>query len=197
MADKNGKTFVEPSPVPRVLVVVASKHGSTIDIGRTISDGLREAGCAVDFRASDSVAGFGGYDAVVLGSAVYLGHWLPAAEEFASDQAEHLKLVDVWLFESGPVGETASPNGSTEEGAQIAQMVGARAIKAFAGRLDRRELNLGERALVRLTKQTYGDFRDGVAITSWARSIAAELRAIPNATAHPNTSKQLHKEEQS
>lgn len=188
MGEGNVITSPEPSASPRVLVVAASRHGSTIQIGLLIAGVLREGGCSVDFRESGGVRDFGGYDAVVVGSAVYFGRWLPAAEEFVSDLVDKLQSMKVWVFESGPVGDPALPPGATDEGSGIAQNLGAHTIKPFAGRLNRGELNMGERALVKLTRQPYGDFRDGSEITSWARSIAAELHgpATGNSASQPS-----------
>jgi menaquinone-dependent protoporphyrinogen oxidase len=47
------------------------------------------------------------YDAVVLGSAVYTGHWLKLAIEFARRFSDALIARPVWLFSSGPVGDPA------------------------------------------------------------------------------------------
>jgi menaquinone-dependent protoporphyrinogen oxidase len=50
------------------------------------------------------VGAIDGYDAVVLGSAVYLGNWMKPAKEFAVREAAALAAVPVWLFSSGPIG---------------------------------------------------------------------------------------------
>jgi menaquinone-dependent protoporphyrinogen oxidase len=48
-----------------------------------------------------------GYDAVILGSAVYVGHWLEAAQRFVEKHRADLVARPVWLFASGPVGVPA------------------------------------------------------------------------------------------
>ena len=49
------------------------------------------------------------FDAVVLGSAVYMGQWMRPARELAERSAAALAARPVWLFSSGPVGEPAKP----------------------------------------------------------------------------------------
>jgi menaquinone-dependent protoporphyrinogen IX oxidase len=42
-----------------------------------LAQDLRGRGYAADLRATDKVIGLSGYEAVVLGSAVRFGRWLP------------------------------------------------------------------------------------------------------------------------
>ncbi|RKY15905.1 MAG: flavodoxin, partial [Planctomycetota bacterium] len=66
----------------KVLVAVASKHGATMEIGQVIEASLHSAGLDVEFMRVEDVASLGPYDALVLGSGVYAGHWLRPAREF-------------------------------------------------------------------------------------------------------------------
>ena len=45
------------------------------------------------------------YDAMVLGSAVYTGHWLEPAKELVRRSGDGFAGRPVWLFSSGPVGD--------------------------------------------------------------------------------------------
>jgi hypothetical protein len=56
----------------RVLVAYGSKHGSTAEIADRIGERLREAGHEVDVLPAGSVTDLDRYEAVVLGSAVYM-----------------------------------------------------------------------------------------------------------------------------
>jgi menaquinone-dependent protoporphyrinogen oxidase len=51
----------------------------------------------------------------------------------------------------------------------------ARDHRVFAGKLDKADLNLAERATVRIVHAPYGDAREWGEIRSWAATIATEL----------------------
>ena len=70
----------------RVLVAAAGLHGATAEIAETIGLALTGAGMDVDVVDVDDVHGLGDYDAVVLGSAVYIGHWVKSAAAFAASR---------------------------------------------------------------------------------------------------------------
>ena len=63
----------------RTLVTYASRMGGTEGIARAIADEMQRAGIDVDLRPAADVRSVTGYDAVVLGSAVYAGRWLRPA----------------------------------------------------------------------------------------------------------------------
>ena len=94
-----------------VLVCVASRHDATAEIGEAIARQLAHGGLAVSFRPPDDVSSLDGVDAVVLGSALYTGHWLEPAVRFAERHADELQSRPVWLFSSGPVGDPRRPLG--------------------------------------------------------------------------------------
>ena len=71
-----------------VLVTAASKYGATGEIARAVGAALTEHGVPAVVLGPEEVREIGQYDAVVLGSAVHAGHWLPSAMALAVD-AEH------------------------------------------------------------------------------------------------------------
>jgi menaquinone-dependent protoporphyrinogen oxidase len=166
----------------RILTTVASKHGATGEIGELIAGVLRDAGHEVESHAPETVASLEGWDAVVLGSAVYAGRWQQPARAFVDRHAPELAARPVYVFTSGPIGDPPSPSGEPAETIEIAERLGARAHRSFAGRLDRSRLGILERTVVRALKAPEGDFRDLDAIRAWADEIAAELRSSERAT---------------
>src|SRR5579859_4427812 len=94
-----------PTHRPRVLVSVASERGSTTEIARVIGEKLAASHITVDIIPPAAVDSIDGYDAVILGSAVYVGHWLAPASDFAVRFRDPLAARPVWLFSSGPVGD--------------------------------------------------------------------------------------------
>lgn len=163
----------------RVLVTTATKHGATAGIGHAVATALRASGVAVVELGLDQVDGLDEVDAVVLGSAVYGGHWRREARDFVHDHADELRRLPVWLFSSGPVGDPPVPAEGPADGPEVAEAIGARDHRTFGGKLDRRHLSLGERAVARIVRTRDGDFRDWDEIARWADAIAHELSATP------------------
>lgn len=96
-----------PARGVRVLVSAASRHGATTEIAEAIGRSLSGEGFAVTVLPPGQVRSLEDYHAVVLGSAVYTGHWLGPARDLASRCRDSLAARPVWLFSSGPVGDPA------------------------------------------------------------------------------------------
>lgn len=160
----------------RVLVTAASRHGATAEIAEAIAGKIRESEMEVDVLPPDAVDGVDPYDAVVVGSAVYAGHWLDPARRLVDRHAAALADRPTWLFSSGPIGDPPKPDEELVEIAPMIQRLGARDHRMFPGRLDRDALGFVERALVTALRAPTGDFRDLNAIRSWAAEIARSLR---------------------
>ena len=165
-----------------VLVAYSSKHGSTKEIAQRIGDRLRAGGLAPVVRDLAMVSDLSPYDAVVLGSAVYMGAWRKEATAFAHKHSTELAARPVWLFSSGPLGEP-----SLEEPRHLADLratLNPRGHRVFNGALDESKLSLPERIVVsaiaaQVKHDLQGDFRDWKDIDTWADSIAAALAKTP------------------
>jgi len=94
----------------KVLVTAATKHGATAEIAAAIGEVLGgEPGLDAAVIPPEQVATIDGYDAVVLGSAVYAGHWLAAAKELVDRAGDALAGKPVWLSRAGHRGGVACP----------------------------------------------------------------------------------------
>lgn len=161
----------------RVLIITASKHGATADIGRAIADVMTREGLETIIAEPDRVGDLEGTDAVVLGSAVYAGRWMKTMRQLVERDGEELATRPVWLFSSGPIGDPPKPEEDPVDVAPITEATGAREHRIFSGKLDRKVLNFGERAIVNAFKVPDGDFRDWDEVNEWAFGIAQELKA--------------------
>ena len=181
--DAGGRERPPPSsPAVRVLVSAASRHGATAELAETIADGIRQevgAGGEVLVRPPGEVDDVADYDAVVLGSAVYFGHWLEEAHDLLLRCGVALWERPVWLFSSGPVGIPERPPEALLDVAEELRLARAREHRVFPGRLERDRLDLAERTMVAALRAPEGDFRDRAAATAWGRSIGAALVADP------------------
>ncbi len=177
----------DPSRRPlgtRVLVAAASRHGATAGIAQAIGQVLSEQGLTVAVIPPEDVGSLDGYGAVIIGSAVYMGHWLDPAKDLVN--RFHAALADrpVWLFSSGPIGK---PSGKLAQSMDqdpvdlpgITEASRAREHRRFAGKLDRKCLSLPRRASLLVFRGLNGDFRDWVGIRQWAEGIARQLALAP------------------
>ena len=160
----------------RVLVSAASRHGATAEIAAAIASGLTATGHEAVVEEPDSVDDVRAYDAAVIGSAVYAGSWLQAAEELIDRNLYALREMPVWVFSSGPIGDPPRPVQESPDGVAIADQVHAREHRTFAGELDRRQLGAGEKVVVAVVRASSGDFRPWADILAWSRSIGEALK---------------------
>lgn len=156
-----------------VLVAVASKHGSTREIAAVIAQELRLLDLHTDVREASEVISLAGYDAAIIGSAVYAGNWRPEARQLIARHRARLAAMPIWLFSSGPLGEGSDQRGDINGMAGLLAETGAREHVIFTGNLDPHDLSIAERLVVRVVRAPAGDFRDWAAIRAWARAIGA------------------------
>lgn len=168
----------------RVLATAATRHGGTAEILERIAAALSTREVQVSVLAPGDVADVDGYDAVVIGSGVYAGQWLPAVRDLVARLAQPLGARPVWLFSSGPVGDPLVPRGEPEGVKQIIERLRPRDHRVFAGRLDSSRLSLAEKMIVKALRVPHGDYRDWAEIDAWAAGIAATLTQR-SATAEP------------
>ena len=160
----------------KVLVVTASKHGATKEIGAVIADELRKEGFDASSVEPGDVTSLDGVDAVVLGSAVYMTQWMESARNFISHYGDQLRTMPLWAFSSGLSGV---PVGNVQDPRRIGPtLLSINPIdhQVFKGRMEMPELALRERSVARLGNAPEGDFREWERIRTWAQQIAADLR---------------------
>jgi menaquinone-dependent protoporphyrinogen oxidase len=162
----------------RVLIVYGSKMGGTAEIAETIAVALTDRGIVADVRAADAAPPtIDAYDAVVVGSALYAGRWLPDARHFVEQHRIPLAQRPVWLFSSGPLDDSAAgdeidPVASVE---RLTRAVRAREHRTFGGRLDPAH---ARGFVARLMARSHaGDWRDQSRAVEWADHIADQLQS--------------------
>lgn len=165
-----------------ILVTYASKYGATQEIAGKIGEVLRQAGLQVDILPVASIRNLRAYEAVILGSAVYIGKWPKEAETFLRTHEKILADRPVWLFSSGPTGE-GNPVELVEGWRMpdalkpVADRIHPRDIAVFHGYINPDKINFIENWAVKsLVKKPFGDFRDWGSIVTWATGIADVLK---------------------
>jgi menaquinone-dependent protoporphyrinogen oxidase len=148
-----------------ILVVVASRHGSTHEIAEVLAQHLRDAQHTVEVQDAADAGDAAPYDAVIVGSGIYMGSWLAEARRFVALNQNRLATVPVWLFSSGPLGrDDPQPRQDPAHLDDLLQATGARGHQMFVGKLDKSSLGLGERLVTKVVRAPEGDFRDWEAV---------------------------------
>jgi menaquinone-dependent protoporphyrinogen oxidase len=166
-----------------VLVAYASKRGSTQEIAETVAATLRREGLGVCCERAEDVQGLERYDAVVLGSAVYMKRWRGDARHFLKKHRKALRQMPFWAFSSGPVGDPSSDNPEWLEPPNIVEKVedlGGRDHVVFGGCVPAEPQGFVEKAMVEGTPKEFRDRRDWAQIREWAKEIASALVAVPS-----------------
>ena len=158
-------------------MAAASRYGSTDEIASSIAASLTRSGIDATSYDVDLAPPPDGYDAVVLGSAVYAGRWLDGARHYVKHHGKTLAGMPVWLFSSGPVGDPPVPEEDPVDLVDLSTKTAARGHRLFGGKLDRRRLRFADRAVATALRAPDGDFRDWDSIAAWAKSIAEALGA--------------------
>jgi len=163
-----------------VLVTAASRQGATYEIAGAIGRVLRERGFDSTCSRPEEVDDVADYDAVVLGSAIYTGHWLEPANDFARRFARELAQRPVWLFSSGPVGDPrrALVQKMTADPVELPTVLAqthAHEHRILAGKLIGDRLGRTQRVSLLLFRGFQGDWRDWAEIERYAGEIADAL----------------------
>lgn len=168
------------APVRTLVVAAASRHGGTCEIADRLASTLRTdlpLGWTVvrpdlsDLRVLDEA------DGVVLGSAIYYGHWMRSAAH-ALAYLKDAPLLDLWLFSTGPVSEVESENAQVILADAMVESGQAVEHKVFGGRLDTSRLTWAERTVVKAVHAIPGDHRDWNQVDEWAHHIAQQLSVV-------------------
>jgi menaquinone-dependent protoporphyrinogen oxidase len=173
----------------KFLVAYASKHGSTKGIAEFIGEKIRKGGFQVDVLEVSQVKSLEDYDFFVIGSAVFMGHWMKEAKQFVSRNHAILSTKPVWLFSSGPTGkERTNAKGQDLLDPKVSGPVDLDKIKnglqvrdhrVFFGAFDPKDLGFFSRQFFKSATirnaTPIGDFRDWKEIEEWSSLIISSL----------------------
>ena len=162
----------------KILVAYASRAGSTGGVAEAIGQVLCNGGVAVDVRLAKEVTDVSPYRAVVVGSAIRMGQWLPEAIKFVEMHRDALSQVPVAYF---AVCMTLAED--TEENRRmvaayldpVREIVQPVDVGLFAGAMDYGKLSFIFRLVIKAMKVPEGDFRNWDAIRDWAANVRPRL----------------------
>lgn len=158
----------------RALVTFGSTRGGTEGLAHMVADGLREAGFEVDVLSPRRVGRLDGYNAVIVGGALYALRWHRASRRFVNRHLTQLRQRPTYFFSSGPLDDSASSSDIPPvKGVQaLMDKIGARGHATFGGRLAPYARGFPASAMA---KKQAGDWRDPRRVREWTATIAAQL----------------------
>jgi menaquinone-dependent protoporphyrinogen oxidase len=175
-----------------VLIVYASRYGSTRGIAERIATTLEKHGLETTIQSVKEAGDPARYDAVVTGSAAYYFHWMKKASEYVRRHRSALGQRPLWLFSSGPLGTKLTDDQGRDvrettipkEIAEFDEIIHPREHRVFFGALRGKNLGLFHRIIFNMPAardaMPDGDFRDWADIDAWAAKIADELQTRQN-----------------
>jgi menaquinone-dependent protoporphyrinogen oxidase len=168
----------------KILVAYASRTGWTVGVAEAIGKVLSEDGSQVDVLPMDSVKDLSAYHAVVAGSGINTGAWLPGAMDFVRLHQAQLKQKPVAVFLvcmtlAMKNGENYRSHVSTWLD-PVRTLVQPVSKGLFAGGLDIKKVpSASDRFKFRLSvlfgAWKEGDHRNWQAINSWAMELKPML----------------------
>jgi len=160
-----------------VLIVYASKHGSTEQVARGIGETLRKRGLTTAIEPAREVLDLSGYRAVLIGGSIYMGRWHHDARQFLKRHRRDLERLPFAVFALGPGKNTPEDFEASRKQLDHALVrspeLEARAVAVFGGVID------PERMRFPLNHLKRTDLRDWNEIHAWAAELPLELDLEP------------------
>lgn len=177
--DTSNASFGKENPVnQKILVAYATRAGSTVEIAKAIGEALGQRGYTAEVKAVKEKPALAGYQAVVLGSAIRMGNWLPEMTDFIKTNQPVLKTLPTAIFTVHMLntGEDAESRAKrTAYTTPISQLLTPAAEAFFWGKMDYSTLSFFDRIVAQaVEKQTgspTGDHRDWNQIRGWAETL--------------------------
>jgi menaquinone-dependent protoporphyrinogen oxidase len=159
----------------RLLVVYASKYGSTGGVADAIGKELCSKDVAADVVLMRNANNISSYQGVIIGSAIYMGKWMSEAIDFVKENRDALCKVPVAYF---LVGMTLARPTEEKRAKTLSYLdpilksvpeIKPVGIGTFAGAMDYNNLSWINKKLLKSKGTPEGDFRDWNEIRAWAR----------------------------
>lgn len=156
-----------------ILVAYATRYGSTEEVAERIAAILREGGHSVVLRPAPEVRSLEGYDAVVLGAALYMFRWHRHARRFLSRHRRDLEHRPVAIFALGPVEDKEEQFRDARDQLDKAlnkfPWFSPVAVQMFGGKFDPAKLSFPINRFA--GSEPASDIRDWEAIRAWAEDL--------------------------
>lgn len=162
----------------RVLVAFASRLGSTREIAQAIGEALARRGIEVEVRPVEEIQHLEGYQAVIVGSPIREGQWLPEARNFVQTHLATLRQLPLVYFAVSGLMSNPTPEHFHEVYeylSEVRALAEPLEVGIFAGSLDYDRLEPDQLVKVLSKGLPEGDFRHWQDVRAWAEDVADRL----------------------
>jgi menaquinone-dependent protoporphyrinogen oxidase len=162
----------------KALVLYGTRAGSTAEVADVIGKTLSQSGWRVDVESAEAAGSPGGYQAVVVGSAIRRGSVLPEVQGYVKARRAELTRVPVAYF---VVCMTVREDTAERRAKASAFLDPLRAevepieVGLFAGKVDYSKLSGVTKLMAKAHHMPEGDFRDWTAIAAWVQRLTLRL----------------------
>ncbi|MDO5672351.1 MAG: flavodoxin domain-containing protein [Actinomycetaceae bacterium] len=159
----------------KVLVVFATKSGSTAEVAAWIAEGIETGGHKATVKSAQEAPGPQGYDVVFVGSGIRAGNWHAVATTWLRRHIEALKQLPVVTFTSSLLAADPTPKTVVEVAeytTRVTEPLGLTPVAhgSLVGAYDPAKMSFAERLIMKaMNMNSYTDKRDPEAVRLWAQ----------------------------
>lgn len=172
-----------------ILIAYCTRSGSTAEVAWEMARTMTDAGAVVMVKPMAEVQSIAYGQAVILGAALYVGHFAKEVHRFIARFEPELRNIHPWIFVLGPTEHEPKHFRTAEEQArkELARFVWLHPadVRVFGGKFDPKNMKLPFPFNLAMkfpgnpmSRVPASDIRDWEWIRSWAGAIAEHLNAV-------------------
>lgn len=162
----------------KILITYATRAGSTPEIATAIGEVIASRGFTADVRPVRENPSLYAYQAVIIGSAIRMGAWLPEAVDFVKMNQYILNRIPCAIFTAHMLNtgdDETSRRARLVYTAPIREMLALQDEVFFTGEINYSKLSILDRVIAKAVERNtglkQGDLRDWNEIRNWANTI--------------------------
>ena len=171
----------------QILIAYGARYGSTREVAETVAATLGEQGIDTDVRQAREVRSLAGYDAVVLGTPLFMGALHKDVRALLERNRAALEQTPLAVFALGPIKAEDGVESSREQlytALAKLPLPTPMATAVFVGAYDPAKLGFKDKMIAALPAsplhgEVAHDERDWQTIRGWARELSEMLAETP------------------